>query len=86
MPLLDEKAAAGQWRQTGLNSGIVSTDDTQTKAGTPVQFCGVSLAWLERFAASIKSSFDLASSIHTTSDVVFKLIIPVSARLGARCR
>ena len=83
MPL----AEAAKWRQLAIDRGLLMADPdiSSGRASDPVQRCGVSLAWLERFASSLETS-DFGKAIETTADIPAKLAVLTTALSGSKCR
>jgi hypothetical protein len=67
-----------------VKSLLVTPDDAGAqKAKVPTAECGVQLKWLEELAACLRGD---GGERLSTADVVAKLILPLLAKLGRRCR
>ena len=55
--------------------------DFTARNATPASLCGVSLSWLEKFAASL-----VAVQLATTAELVSKVVIPTTSKIGGKTR
>ncbi len=71
--------------------GLLAADDAGAaqRAKVPTHECGVQLSWLEELAACLRGEDGegvTSTSGLSTGEVVGKLVLPLLAKLGRRCR
>ncbi len=87
MPGVEAQArvAFAQWRNAAHHNGLLAADGAEcSRASLPDKRCGVSLDWLERFLHTFCATELLEASALSTADLVAKIVIPATTRLGKK--
>eukprot|EP00798_Chlamydomonas_sp_ICE-L_P014050 gene14050-19987_t len=76
-----------QWKHDAAGAGLLETcgNHVQESGNSTVESCGISVAWLQRFAESLKN-VEPYESLESTEDIVDTVMVPLTAKLGMKTR